>query len=232
MNNSQKIDKQYGYTKKHEPQYVYRYIHPNYSWLYVGRTNDLQRRIYEHDCGIYDNIDKQYNNLLLESFVVYTQLDNKAQSVTLENYLIDVYKPTLNKANKYYGKSIFDIHEITWKKYIRKTDFSSSSFTPTPTPTPTSIPIDTIDEFDVGKYIRAQRINLRYTIADLSNITGISQRTISRIETGNKNVNFETIIKLFKVLDLFDTVCNSIKNSVNFPNKFRVRKSDFFDKST
>ena len=73
---------------------------------------------------------------------------------------------------------------------------------------------------------------MRYTIADLSNITGISQRTISRIETGNKNVNFETIIKLFKVLDLFDTVCNSIKNSVNFPNKFRVRKSDFFDKST
>ena len=99
-NKINEISKDYGYIKDKESQYVYRYIHPNYPWLYVGRTNDLARRIHEHDEEITDNIDKKYKKLLLESFVVYTELDNKAQSIALENYLIDVYKPTLNKYNK------------------------------------------------------------------------------------------------------------------------------------
>lgn len=36
-----KIDSDYGYIGNVEVQYVYRYIHPNYPWLYVGRTDDL-----------------------------------------------------------------------------------------------------------------------------------------------------------------------------------------------
>ena len=36
-----KIDSDYGYIGNGEVQYVYRYIHPNYPWLYVGRTDDL-----------------------------------------------------------------------------------------------------------------------------------------------------------------------------------------------
>lgn len=214
MVETQKINEQYGYILNKEPQYVYRYIHPNYPWLYVGRTNDLSRRIYEHDKGICDNIDKKYNNLLLESFVVYIKLDNKAQSIALESYLIDVYKPTLNNFNKYYGKSLFNIYELNWKKYIRENDFSSIS----PSINNTSL------DFNIGKYIKAQRVNMKYTIVDLSNITGISQRTISRIETGENNVNYETIITLLKALNLYDVICDSIKNSIYLTNKLRVRK--------
>ena len=62
-----KIDSDYGYIGNGEVQYVYRYIHPNYPWLYVGRTDDLTRRIDEHDKGLFDNIDEEYKNLLLES---------------------------------------------------------------------------------------------------------------------------------------------------------------------
>lgn len=210
-----KINDDYGYIENKEPQYVYRYIHPNYPWLYVGRTNDLSRRIDEHDNGMFDNIDRQYDHLLLESFVVYTKLDNKAQSIALESYLIDVYKPTLNQTNKYYGETIFNIYEIKWKKYMREADFSLS-FAST----------DISVEFNIGKYIKSQRINMRYTIEDLSNMTGVSQRTISRIETGNNNVNFDTIIKLLKVLNLYDIVYNSFEKSVNCTNKFRVRKNN------
>lgn len=70
----------------------------------------------------------------------------------------------------------------------------------------------------------AQRVNMKYTIVDLSNITGISQRTISRIETGENNVNYETIITLLKALNLYDVICDSIKNSIYLTNKLRVRK--------
>ena len=214
-NKMNEITKDYGYIKNKESQYVYRYIHPNYPWLYVGRTNDLARRIYEHDEEITDNIDKKYKKLLLESFVVYTELDNKAQSIALENYLIDVYKPTLNKYNKYYGKSIFNIYDINWKKYIRTADFSC--FTSD----------NKNNKFNIGRYIKAQRINIGYTIENLSNITGISQRTISRIENGKNNVNFETIVTILNSLELFDIVCNSIENSVCLNNKFRVRDSKY-----
>ena len=210
-----KIDDDYGYIGNGEIQYVYRYIHPNYPWLYVGRTDDLIRRIDEHDNQLSDNIDAEYRDLLLQSFVLYTEVENKAQAIALESYLIDVYKPTLNKSNKYYGESIFDVYDINWKKYIRTADFSC--FTSD----------NKNNKFNIGRYIKAQRINIGYTIENLSNITGISQRTISRIENGKNNVNFETIITILNSLELFDIVCNSIENSVCLNNKFRVRDSKY-----
>ena len=208
-----KIDDDYGYIGNGEIQYVYRYIHPNYPWLYVGRTDDLIRRIDEHDNQLSDNIDAEYRDLLLQSFVLYTEVENKAQAIALESYLIDVYKPTLNKSNKYYGESIFDVYDINWKKYIRISDISNSNN-------------DNDNEFSIGKYIKAQRINMGYTTEDLSNITNISTRTISRIETGNNNINFESVVTILKSLNLFDIVSDVIHKSVYLNNKLRVRKKD------
>ena len=162
-----KIDDDYGYIGNGEIQYVYRYIHPNYPWLYVGRTDDLIRRIDEHDNQLSDNIDAEYRDLLLQSFVLYTEVENKAQAIALESYLIDVYKPTLNKSNKYYGESIFDVYDINWKKYIRISDISNSNNDN-----------DNDNEFNIGKYIKAQRINMGYTTEELSNISNVSTRTI------------------------------------------------------
>lgn len=209
-----KIDSDYGYIGNGEVQYVYRYIHPNYPWLYVGRTDDLTRRINEHDKGLFDNIDEEYKNLLLESFVVYTEINNKTQAIVLENYLIDVYKPTLNKFNKYYGESVFDIYEINWKKYIRTSDFVSCNNN------------NNNDDFNIGKYIKAQRINMGYTLKELENITNISRRTISRIETGNINFSFESIVTILKALNIFDVISDSLYKSVCLNNRLRVRKND------
>ena len=209
-----KIDSDYGYIGNGEVQYVYRYIHPNYPWLYVGRTDDLTRRIDEHDKGLFDNIDEEYKNLLLESFVVYTEINNKAQAIVLENYLIDVYKPTLNKFNKYYGERVFDIYEINWKKYIRTSDFVNCNNN------------NNNDDFNIGKYIKAQRINMGYTLKELENITNISRRTISRIETGNNNISFESIVAILKALNIFDVVSDSLHKSVCLNNRLRVGKND------
>ena len=208
-----KIDDDYGYIGNGEIQYVYRYIHPNYPWLYVGRTDDLIRRIDEHDNQLSDNIDAEYRDLLLQSFVLYTEVENKAQAIALESYLIDVYKPTLNKSNKYYGESIFDVYDINWKKYIRISDISNSNN-------------DNDNEFNIGKYIKAQRINMGYTTEELSNISNVSTRTISRIETGNNNINFVSVVNILKSLNLFGIVSDVIHNSVYLSNRLRVRKKE------
>ena len=208
-----KIDDDYGYIGNGEIQYVYRYIHPNYPWLYVGRTDDLIRRIDEHDNQLSDNIDTEYRDLLLQSFVLYTEVENKAQAIALESYLIDVYKPTLNKSNKYYGESIFDVYDINWKKYIRISDISNSNN-------------DNDNEFNIGKYIKAQRINMGYTTEELSNISNVSTRTISRIETGNNNINFVSVVNILKSLNLFGIVSDVIHNSVYLNNRLRVRKKE------
>ena len=208
-----KIDDDYGYIGNGEIQYVYRYIHPNYPWLYVGRTDDLIRRIDEHDNQLSDNIDAEYRDLLLQSFVLYTEVENKAQAIALESYLIDVYKPTLNKSNKYYGESIFDVYDINWKKYIRISDISNSNN-------------DNDNEFNIGKYIKAQRINMGYTTEELSNISNVSTRTISRIETGNNNINFTSVVNILKSLNLFGIVSDVIHNSVYLNNRLRVRKKE------
>ena len=208
-----KIDDDYGYIGNGEIQYVYRYIHPNYPWLYVGRTDDLIRRIDEHDNQLSDNIDAEYRDLLLQSFVLYTDVENKAQAIALESYLIDVYKPTLNKSNKYYGESIFDVYDINWKKYIRISDISNSNN-------------DNDNEFNIGKYIKAQRINMGYTTEELSNISNVSIRTISRIETGNNNINFVSVVNILKSLNLFGIVSDVIHNSVYLNNRLRVRKKE------
>ena len=208
-----KIDDDYGYIGNGEIQYVYRYIHPNYPWLYVGRTDDLIRRIDEHDNQLSDNIDAEYRDLLLQSFVLYTEVENKAQAIALESYLIDVYKPTLNKSNKYYGESIFDVYDINWKKYIRISDISNSNN-------------DNDNEFNIGKYIKAQRMNMGYTTEELSNISNVSTRTISRIETGNNNINFVSVVNILKSLNLFGIVSDVIHNSVYLNNRLRVRKKE------
>ena len=208
-----KIDDDHGYIGNGEIQYVYRYIHPNYPWLYVGRTDDLIRRIDEHDNQLSDNIDAEYRDLLLQSFVLYTEVENKAQAIALESYLIDVYKPTLNKSNKYYGESIFDAYDINWKKYIRISDISNSNN-------------DNDNEFNIGKYIKAQRINMGYTTEELSNISNVSTRTISRIETGNNNINFVSVVNILKSLNLFGIVSDVIHNSVYLNNRLRVRKKE------
>lgn len=80
--------------------YIYRYVHPNYPYLYIGQTTNLKTRIKSHDTNNGDNIDRQYTDLLQQSEVLFFKVNGKSQMDYIESYLIDKYKPYLNKAKK------------------------------------------------------------------------------------------------------------------------------------
>ena len=55
---------------------------------------------------------------------------------------------------------------------------------------------------ELGKRIKALRIKNGYTQEKLSEMIDISQRALSRIESGNNFVTSETIDKLFSAFDI------------------------------
>lgn len=109
------------YKKMERGHYVYQYLHPEYGHLYIGRTENLNQRIYTHDNSKDDNIPREYEHLLKESVVMYIELQNKAQEIAVEAYCIDKYKPFLNTSLKYdEDNSILEMKLPKWKLYQRK----------------------------------------------------------------------------------------------------------------
>lgn len=131
--------------------YVYRYIHPDYPWLYVGKTKNLYGRIFTHDNIKDDNIDRQYEELLLESSTYYIELENYEQASMVELYLIDKYKPTLNIKSKTTTTLPFSLETLPkWKKFVRKSDFDDLCNNTDLYPKKY---LDTIGSFDDYKYL-------------------------------------------------------------------------------
>ena len=102
--------------------YVYQYLHPEYGHLYCGRSDNLDRRIYEHNNLLTDNIPREYENLLKESVIMYIELQNKAQGIAVEASCIDKFKPFINKALKYdiADESMLEMKLPKWKIYNEK----------------------------------------------------------------------------------------------------------------
>lgn len=105
--------------------YVYQYLHPEYGHLYCGRTENLDKRIYEHNNSKNDNISRKYERVLKNSIVMYIELKNKAQEIAVEAYCIDKYKPYLNKMLKDNNDDNEDCMQLTmslpeWKIYDKE----------------------------------------------------------------------------------------------------------------
>lgn len=83
--------------------YVYKYVHPEKGCIYVGRTKNLDVRIWSHDHNGADNISRDFETLLNDSDVYYCEVANTAESIIVETYLINTLKPKLNGALKYDG---------------------------------------------------------------------------------------------------------------------------------
>lgn len=98
--------------------YVYRYMHPDYPWLYVGKTDDdLAKRIKTHQTCSTDNIERKYLDLLNESSIYYIELNSSVQTDYVEKILIDKYKPFLNKKDKNGATCEIEIVLPKWKKF-------------------------------------------------------------------------------------------------------------------
>ena len=107
--------------------YVYRYVHPEHPWLYVGKTKNLESRIRTHDFDKSDNIDRKYVNLLMESSVYYLEFENSTQMSFVVLYLIDKYRPYVNKEANLGDESKMELSMPRWKKYLRSYELQEST---------------------------------------------------------------------------------------------------------
>ncbi len=58
----------------------------------------------------------------------------------------------------------------------------------------------------LGQTIRAARLNMKLTQAELGKITGVQPKTISAIENGMKGVQLDTLFRLLSGLELTITL--------------------------
>ena len=97
--------------------YVYRFLDSKYNVIYIGKTcRKLESRMEEHFGGK-GHLDKQWYKDTCR--IEYLKFKTDADSLLVETYLINKYRPQYNKANKskWEGQTIkLDIKE-DWKLY-------------------------------------------------------------------------------------------------------------------
>ena len=71
--------------------YVYIMTNSNNTTLYVGVTNDLIRRVYEHKHHLIEGFTSRYN---LTKLVYYECFDNEETATLREKYLKKYYRKT------------------------------------------------------------------------------------------------------------------------------------------
>ena len=74
--------------------YVYIMTNKNNTTLYVGVTNDLVRRVYEHKNKLIQGFTSHYD---LTKLVYYEVIDGEEQAIAREKYLKICYRKTKNK---------------------------------------------------------------------------------------------------------------------------------------
>jgi len=95
--------------------YIYRFYNKEKQIIYIGKTNNLSKRLDNH-FGNYDRtLDKQKWRLKVK-FYDYAKLPNAALTEIYEVYLINKIKPIYNKKNKEKGIVPIVLPELNFKK--------------------------------------------------------------------------------------------------------------------
>ncbi len=96
--------------------YIYRFIDKHDNILYVGRTNDISRRILnEHFTSLGHLPFKCYQSV---EKVQYTEFENESEEVSYEAILINKLKPKYNIQFKDDGHFNIKLPEFQWKDFI------------------------------------------------------------------------------------------------------------------
>ena len=73
---------------------VYMMTNKNHTTLYVGVTNDLLRRVWEHKNGVFKGFTSRYN---LTKLVYFEVLESELEAIEREKYLKKCYRKTKDK---------------------------------------------------------------------------------------------------------------------------------------
>lgn len=97
--------------------YVYRFLDKNNKVLYVGRTNNLEKRIASHFLNKDAQIVKRNERT---EHIQYTSFSTKTYSAIYEIFLINLWKPkynTLDKYNETLDESILSSDNLVWEDF-------------------------------------------------------------------------------------------------------------------
>jgi len=88
--------------------YVYIITNKNNTTLYVGVTNNLLRRIWEHKNQVIDGFSKKYN---LHKLVYFTMFEDESSAIACEKYLKKCYRKTKQKLISQFNPQWSDLYE-------------------------------------------------------------------------------------------------------------------------
>lgn len=102
-----------------QKSYVYRFINSDEKIIYVGKTNNLDRRYVQHFNKKGHLPSECYNSVWK---IEYIKTDTELNALLLETYYINKYRPKYNKLNKTYKATSTEnvnLKEIkdNWKVY-------------------------------------------------------------------------------------------------------------------
>ena len=101
---------------------IYKYVFKG-QIIYIGKSDkSFEKRIYGH------SKEEKFQPYLKETRIYYFYCKNPAETTIYETYLINKYKPILNKSMKYFETMGFDIPEPDWKEFKPKFEDKNSAF--------------------------------------------------------------------------------------------------------
>lgn len=95
--------------------YLYRFLNVNNDILYIGRTNDIKRRILKEHFT--DNTHLPKECYLETEKVEYTEIEYESEEVAYEAILINRYRPKYNIQFKDEGKFDTNFPEFEWREF-------------------------------------------------------------------------------------------------------------------
>jgi len=108
-------------TIKHEHFYLYRFLNKNNEIMYVGKTTNMNNRMYTHLNNHFSLRTPEkydlYNNL---HTIEYCEMESDYHMNMYEIHYICKYKPLYNLEFKSDNNNLFDIPDIIWTPYIIK----------------------------------------------------------------------------------------------------------------
>lgn len=95
--------------------FLYKFIDSNENIIYIGRTNDIRRRILKEHFS--DNTHLPSECYIDTTRVEYTEIVNESEEVAYEAVLINQCRPKYNTQFKDDGEFEIDIPEFIWKEF-------------------------------------------------------------------------------------------------------------------